>query len=361
MRQKELKKSTPAYGGFFDIPGKEQQLARLADQIESDPNFWSNPEKSAPILKEKKVLESAINRAKKLTAVTQDLDAALELAAEGEDDYVAEAEALLISLQEELKALEVQSLLGGETDLNDAILTINAGAGGTESCDWSSMLMRQYLRYCERKGWESEIIDILDGEGAGIKSVTIGVKGPYAYGLLKAESGVHRLVRISPFDSNARRHTSFSSVFVTPVVDDSIVIDINPADLKIDTFRASGSGGQHVNKTDSAVRITHAPSGIVVQSQNQRSQHQNKDTAMKLLRSALYERELEERRKTASALEATKSDNSWGSQIRSYVLHPYQLVKDHRTEIETSDSAGFLDGNIEPFINEFLVKTRIPS
>lgn len=359
MKQKELKKNLPAYGGFFDITGKEEHLSRLSDQIESDPNFWSNPEKSAPILKEKKVLEVALNRAKRLTATKEDLDAALELAAE-EDDYLAESHTLLATLESELKALEVESLLGAETDINDAILTINAGAGGTESCDWSSMLMRQYLRYAERKGWDAEVIDILDGEGAGIKNVTIGIKGPYAYGLLKAESGVHRLVRISPFDSNARRHTSFSSVFVTPVVDDSIVIDINPSDLKIDTFRASGAGGQHVNKTDSAVRITHMPTGIIVQSQNQRSQHQNKDTCMKLMRSALYERELEERRKTATALEATKSDNSWGSQIRSYVLHPYQLVKDHRTEIETSDSAGFLDGNIEPFINEFLVKTRVP-
>lgn len=359
MTPNELKKNSHVYGGFFDITGKQEHLSRLSDQIESDPNFWSNPEKSAPILKDKKVLENALNRAKKLTATKEDLDAALELAAE-EDDYLEEAHTLLATLESELKALEVESLLGGETDLNDAILTINAGAGGTESCDWSSMLMRQYLRYAERKGWDAEVIDILDGDGAGIKNVTIGIKGTYAYGLLKAESGVHRLVRISPFDSNARRHTSFSSVFVTPVVDDSIVIDINPADLKIDTFRASGSGGQHVNKTDSAVRITHGPSGIIVQSQNQRSQHQNKETCMKLMRSALYERELEERRKTATALEATKSDNSWGSQIRSYVLHPYQLVKDHRTDIETSDSAGFLDGNIEPFINEFLVQTRVP-
>ena len=223
------------------------------------------------------------------------------------------------------------------------------------------MLFRMYLRYAERKGWVTEIYDILSGEEAGIKNVTFTVSGPYAFGMLKSESGVHRLVRISPYDSNARRHTSFASIYVTPVVDDNITIDINPADLRTDTYRASGSGGQHVNKTESAVRITHIPSGVVVASQTQRSQHQNRENCMKLLRSALYERELEKRRKAQGDVEAAKSDISFGSQIRNYVLHPYQLVKDVRTDQETSDSGGVLDGDIEPFINAYLVATRKPN
>ncbi len=293
-----------------------------------------------------------------MSATRDDLQAALELAAEGDDDYLAEANTLYAAMRNELSVLEVQSLLNGELDMNDAVVTINAGAGGTESMDWSSILFRMYLRYAERKGWETEIHDYLAGEEAGIKNVTFVVTGPYAFGMLKAESGVHRLVRISPFDSNARRHTSFSSVFVSPVVDDAIDIQINPADLRTDTYRASGSGGQHVNKTDSAVRITHIPTNTVVASQTQRSQHQNRDNAMKLLRSALYEREMEARRKTQAGVEAEKSDISFGSQIRSYVVHPYQLVKDVRTEHETSDSAGVLDGDLDAFVNAYLIKTR---
>lgn len=302
----------------------------------------------------------ALQRATRLRATRDDLEVALEMAAESDDAALAEANELYTALQAELKSMEVQSLLGGEVDVNDAILTINAGAGGTESCDWAQMLLRMYLRYAERKGWTTEVYDMLDGDQAGIKSVTLAVSGPYAFGLLKAESGVHRLVRISPFDSNARRQTSFASVFVTPVVDDNITIEINPADLETDTFRASGAGGQHVNKTESAVRIRHVPSGIVVASQTQRSQHQNRDNAMKMLRSALYEREMEERRKVQGQVEASKSDISFGSQIRSYVLHPYQLVKDHRTDYETSDTGGVLDGDIETFISAYLVMSRSP-
>jgi peptide chain release factor 2 len=348
------------YGGFFDIPGKALKLKEIEDKVHADPNFWNDPQKSAPILKEKKVLEMALQRADRLRATRDDLEVALEMAAESDDAALAEANELFAVLQGELKAMEVQSLLGGEVDVNDAILTINAGAGGTESCDWAQMLFRMYLRYAERKGWATEVYDRLDGDQAGIKNVTLTISGPYAFGLLKAESGVHRLVRISPFDSNARRQTSFASVFVTPVIDDNINIEINPADLEIDTFRASGAGGQHVNKTDSAVRIRHVPSGIVVASQTQRSQHQNRDNAMKLLRSALYDREMEERRKIQGQVEASKSDISFGSQIRSYVLHPYQLVKDHRTEYETSDTGGVLDGDVEGFISAYLVMTREP-
>lgn len=242
--------------------------------------------------------------------------------------------------------------------MNDAVLTINAGAGGTESCDWASMLMRMYLRFAERMNWRTEIFDLQDGDEAGVKSVTLEVSGEFAFGLLKAESGVHRLVRISPFDSNARRHTSFASIFVSPVVDDQIEIEIADSDLKIDTFRASGAGGQHVNRTDSAVRMTHIPSGIVVQCQTQRSQHQNRDQCLKLLRSKLYEKELEERRKEQELVEGSKSDIAWGSQIRSYVLHPYKMVKDHRTNFESHSPDDVLDGNIENFINQFLVETR---
>ena len=297
-----------------------------------------------------------MERASNIKASIDDLAAAIELAKEGDDDYLGEAEQILGKVQDEIGAMEVQSLLGGELDPVDAVLTINAGAGGTESCDWASMLFRMYMRYAERKGWQTEIFDLQDGDEAGIKSVTVGVTGEFAFGLLKAESGVHRLVRISPFDSNAKRHTSFSSVFVSPIVDDSIEIDINPADIKVDTYRASGAGGQHINKTDSAVRMTHAPSGIVVQCQTQRSQHQNRDQCMKLLRGALYERELEERKKAQSEVEANKSEIGWGSQIRSYVLQPYKMVKDLRTATESSDPDRVLDGDIEPFINAFLTK-----
>ncbi len=342
------------YGGFFDVSSKQMQLQDIEAEIEARPDFWSNPKVSAPILKKKRALELAVNRAKLLTATKEDLKAALELADEGGEEYIEESVRLLESLEKELQALEIQSLLGGEVDGNDAILTINSGAGGTESCDWASMLFRMYLRYAERKGWEAEILDVQDGEEAGIKSATIEVRGVYAFGLLKAESGVHRLVRISPYDSNARRHTSFASVYVSPIVDDEIDIQIIDSDLKIDTYRASGAGGQHVNRTDSAVRITHMPSGIVVACQSQRSQHQNRDQAMKVLKSRLYERELEARKAAQAVVEGNKSDVSFGSQIRSYVLHPYKLVKDHRTDHESFSPDEVLDGAIDPFINEYL-------
>lgn len=281
------------------------------------------------------------------------IEAALELAAE-ESDLLDEAHSLIQSFSQEIGRLEIASILNGELDMADSILTINSGAGGTESCDWAQMLLRMYLRFGERRGYTCSIHDLQEGEEAGIKSATVEFSGPHAFGLLKAESGVHRLVRISPFDSNARRHTSFASIFVTPVVKDDIEIVINPADLRIDTYRASGSGGQHVNRTDSAVRITHGPSGIVVQCQSQRSQHQNKDTAMKMLRSKLYEKELEERQKIQRAVEDSKNEIGFGSQIRSYILHPYKLVKDHRTDFESRSPDDVLDGDILPFIHEFL-------
>lgn len=277
----------------------------------------------------------------------------MELIPEGHE-FHAEAETLLAQFSDLLDKLEVENLLSGEFDTASAIVTINAGAGGTESCDWASMLMRMYLRYAERSGYTLTLHDVQDGDEAGVKSATIECDGPFAFGMLKAESGVHRLVRISPFDSNARRHTSFASVFVSPIVSDDIEIVINPADLRIDTYRASGAGGQHINRTDSAVRITHLPTGIVVQCQSGRSQHQNKDTAMKMLRSKLYEKEWEERQKKQKAVEDAKSAINFGSQIRSYVLHPYKMVKDHRTGYESHSPDDVLDGDINGFIHAFL-------
>jgi peptide chain release factor 2 len=287
-----------------------------------------------------------------------DGESALELAKEDEE-FLEQALTTLNELALEVSTLELESLLDDPIDTNNALLTINAGAGGTESCDWASMLLRMYLRFAEKNQWTSEIHDLQEGEEAGVKSVTLEIQGTNAFGFLKAENGVHRLVRISPFDSNARRHTSFVSVFATPVIDDDIEISINPADLKVDTYRASGAGGQHVNRTDSAVRLTHMPTGIVVQCQSQRSQHQNKDTALKMLKSKLYEREIEKRNKKRDEIEASKSDINFGSQIRSYVLHPYKLVKDHRTDYESHDPTAILDGDLMKFIEEFLSKDKL--
>lgn len=342
------------FGGFFDLETKRNRLNDLEMQIESMPNFWNQPEISTPVLREKKAIETLIEKDAQLLAMLNDLDAAIELAGSGDDEYKDEAESTLSLLTSSLRSLETQCLLNGEADMNPAILSINAGAGGTESCDWASILLRMYLRYAERKGWQVEEFDLQSGEAAGIKSVTIQITGDFAYGFLKAESGVHRLVRISPFDSNARRHTSFASVYVTPVIDDKIEIQLNPADIEVDTYRSSGAGGQHVNKTDSAVRMKHIPTGIVVSCQTQRSQIQNREQCLKLLRSALYEREMEMRRAKRDEAENAKSDIGFGHQIRSYVLHPYKLVKDHRTEFESHAPDDVLDGNIDPFIDEFL-------
>ncbi len=345
------------YGGFFDLESKQLRLNDITRKIENDPTFWERPKESAPVLKEKKILESFLNRAQRLQAKCDDMLAASELSENG-DELAQESARLASELNVELNELEVQSLLGGETDINDAVVTINAGAGGTESCDWASILYRMYLRYADRHGFVADVYDLQSGDEAGIKSCTFEVKGEFAYGLLKAESGVHRLVRISPFDSNARRHTSFCSVYVTPIIDDNIEIEINPVDLRIDTYRSSGAGGQHVNKTDSAVRITHLPSGIVVACQNQRSQIQNRETAMKVLKSRLYEAEMQRRQEKLNAMENAKSDIAWGSQIRSYVLHPYKLVKDHRTEYESFSPDEILDGDLDKFINEFLIQSK---
>jgi len=280
----------------------------------------------------------------------------LELAEESGDDATwTESEQKAEEAEAALEEAEFRVMLSGEEDRLSAILTINSGAGGTESCDWAAMLTRMYLRYCERQGWATQMIDSTEGEGAGYKSVTITVEGNYAYGFLKAENGVHRLVRISPFDANKRRHTSFASVFVSPQVSDDIEIDISPADLRIDTFRAGGKGGQNVQKNDTAVRITHLPTNTVVQCQSERSQLQNKTLAMKVLRSRLYEQELEKRQAAKDAVEATKKKIEWGSQIRSYVLHPYKMVKDHRTDVEMGDAERVLDGDLDAFIRGYLL------
>lgn len=305
------------------------------------------------------LLDKTCSQWTELHSRVEDSGVMLEMAKEAEDEATfQEVTTEIHSLTSQLDELELKRLLDGETDGNSAFLSINSGAGGTEACDWASMLLRMYVRYAEKAGYKVEVLEQTDGDGAGIKSVTLSVQGPYAYGFLKAESGVHRLVRISPFDANARRHTSFASVFAWPEIDDDIEIEIKTEDLKIDTYRAGGSGGQHVNKTDSAVRITHMPSGIVVQCQNERSQHANRDRAMKMLKAALYEREMEAKRAAVDAMNATKKANEWGSQIRSYVLHPYQLVKDHRTDFETSQSQDVLDGEVQPFINSFLKQQK---
>jgi peptide chain release factor 2 len=316
-----------------------------------NPDLWNDQARAQAVLRERNALESQLTAYETLDQRYTDAMDLVELAeAENDEAVIGEAESSLQQIASELKKLETESLLSGEADANNCFLEINSGAGGTESQDWASMLLRMYLRWAEAKGFKTEIIEETPGEEAGIKSAAIKISGHNAYGWAKTENGVHRLVRISPFDSNARRHTSFASVWVSPEIDDSIEVQVEDKDLRIDTFRASGAGGQHVNKTSSAIRITHAPTGIVVQCQNSRSQHSNRAEAMKMLRARLYERELQKREEAASQLEATKTDNAWGHQIRSYVLHPYQMVKDLRTQVETSNTQSVLDGELDEFM-----------
>lgn len=315
-----------------------------------DPKLWDDPDKAQKLMRDRQALVDAMDTYK---SIRQDVDDNVELIELGEmeDDaeVVAEAEAALKCLAKKAAEKELEALLNGEADGNDTFLEINSGAGGTESCDWASMLARMYVRWAEKKGYKVELQSHTPGEEAGIKSAAYKISGRNAYGWLKSESGVHRLVRISPYDSAARRHTSFCSVWVYPVVDDNIEIDVNPADIRIDTYRSSGAGGQHVNTTDSAVRITHHPTGIVVTS-SEKSQHQNRDIAMKALKSRLYQLELEKRHAEINAAHEAKGDAGWGNQIRSYVLQPYQMVKDLRTNVETSDTQGVLDGDLDKFM-----------
>jgi peptide chain release factor 2 len=323
----------------------------------ADPELWNNPDRAQTLMQERTRLENAINACRALEAELNENVEMIELGeAEGDNDIVAECEAALETLQQRAERMEVETLLSGEADANDAFIEVHAGAGGTESQDWASMLLRMYMRWAEKKGFKVTLIEQTDGEEAGIKSATVEIKGHNAYGWAKTESGVHRLVRISPFDSNARRHTSFASVWCYPVVDDAINIDISDADVRIDTFRASGAGGQHVNTTDSAVRITHLETNIVVQCQNERSQHKNRATAWAMLRARLYELELQKREEEAMANADQKSDIGWGHQIRSYVLQPYQMVKDLRTGIESGNPSSVLDGALDPFMEAALAQ-----
>ena len=322
-----------------------------------DPELWNDPEKAQKIMKERTRIENAVNSVREVEQGTQDQVDLIELGEEeGDEEIVKDAIGELKRLSTLMAAKQLESLLSGEADGNDAFVEINAGAGGTESCDWANMLFRMYIRWAERRGYKTDILDQHDGDEAGIKSVTIEVKGENAYGWLKTENGVHRLVRISPFDSNAKRHTSFVSVSVSPVIDDDIEIELEDKDLRVDTYRASGAGGQHVNKTDSAVRITHIPTGVAAACQNQRSQHQNRDAAMKMLKAKLYELELEKREEAAAEAHSEKTDIGWGYQIRSYVLHPYQMIKDLRTEVETSNTQAVLDGDLDMFLEASLAQ-----
>lgn len=324
------------------------------DTLKAD--FWSDNDRAQEVMRDINVRKNSIELWQRLSKKATYVEEILELSeAEGDQQFIKEVQSEIDSLSNELDEIEFQNMLGDPDDHLSAILTIHPGAGGTESQDWAQMLARMYLRWIERKGFKSEILDSQSGEEAGIKSVTIEVTGDYAYGYLKAEIGVHRLVRISPFDANSRRHTSFASVFVYPEIANDFEITVNPADIRVDTYRASGAGGQHVNKTSSAVRITHFPTGIVVQCQSERSQHMNRENAMKILLSRLYQKQKEEEEKKLQELEKSKKEIAWGSQIRSYVFHPYNLVKDHRTRVETSNIQNVMDGDLDQFIHAFLM------
>lgn len=341
-------------GAFFDLDAKRARLNELEAQ-QADPAFWSNAERARGVMQEVKQLKSWLGPYDALMRRLEDAQAMTELLElEPDEAMAAELDQEAQALEKDIGAFELQAMLQGPDDGGDAILTIHPGAGGTESQDWAEMLMRMYVRWAERRGFEVQILDLLPGEEAGIKSVSIEIKGPYAYGFLKAEKGVHRLVRISPFDSQARRHTSFASVFVYPDIDDTIEVDLRDEDIEMEVFRASGAGGQHVNKTSSAVRLRHLPTGIVVSCQQERSQSKNKSTAMKMLRAAIYQKKLEEQEAARAAIEATKTDNSWGNQIRSYVFQPYTMVNDHRTELKVSDVQRIMDGDLDEFIQAYL-------
>jgi peptide chain release factor 2 len=346
----------PCCGGIFDW---DQALVRLDElnALSEDPKLWDNPDRAQALMKERNDLQAAVDRQRSMEKTLADSLELAELAeAEGDEAMLGSLQSDLERLQEQVARLQLESMLSGEADGNDAYLEVNAGAGGTESQDWAEMLLRMYLRWAEQHGYKVEWIEESAGEEAGIKSATLRVLGQNAYGWLKTESGVHRLVRISPFDSQARRHTSFASVWVYPVIDDRIEIAIDPKDLKTDTYRASGAGGQHVNRTDSAVRITHLPSGIVVACQTDRSQHRNRAMAMDMLRARLYERELQKRRAEQDATEAQKTDIGWGHQIRNYVLHPYRMVKDLRTGLESGNPQAILDGDLDRFLEASLAQ-----
>lgn len=340
-------------GVFFDLDRKKAEWDSLNARL-STPEIWKDQKASQSLQQQKKRLEKDLQFFKQLRDAKDEIEVLRELADEGES-VEADIEASIRTLEKGLEEGELRALFYNEDDPRNAILTIHPGAGGTESQDWAQMLFRMYLRYAERKGFKVEVLDQQPGEEAGLKSATVRIEGDYAFGNLSQETGVHRLVRISPFDAAKRRHTSFAAVFAYPEVDEDIQIDINPDELRVDTYRASGAGGQHVNRTDSAVRITHVPTGIVVQCQNERSQHKNKASAMKILKARLYELEKKKRNAKLEKLEDAKSEIAWGNQIRSYVLHPYRMVKDLRTRVETGDTDKVLDGDLDEFVKAVLI------
>ncbi|HIQ99825.1 MAG TPA: peptide chain release factor 2 [Candidatus Scybalocola faecavium] len=338
----------------LNLAAKEARIQEL-NNIMEEPGFWDNPEKSQEAMKELKSLKDTVESYHKLSQAYEDVETMIEMGYEENDEsLIPEIQEMLDSFIEEFEALKISTLLSGEYDHNNAILTLHAGAGGTEACDWTSMLFRMYSRWAEKHGYSTEVLDFLDGEEAGIKTITIQINGENAYGYLKSEKGVHRLVRISPFNANGKRQTSFSSCDVMPEIEEDLDVEINDDDLRIDTYRSSGAGGQHVNKTSSAIRITHIPTGIVVQCQNERSQFQNKDKAMQMLKAKLYMLKQQENMEKISGIRGEISENGFGSQIRSYVMQPYKLVKDHRTNMEIANVDSVMDGNIDPFINAYL-------
>jgi len=343
-------------GGVFDLDEKRKRVEEL-NQVTARPDFWNDGEKAQAILKEQANLKDILESWERYRAGLEEARFFLDLAKdEKSDEALSEAATKVAEVAEGVAGIELSQTLGGPDDRRNAIVSLHPGAGGTEAQDWAEMLLRMYLRWADRKGYRKEILEYQPGDEAGLKSVTFTVEGDYAYGYLKAEAGIHRLVRISPYDANSRRHTSFASVFVYPEIDETIKIEIDEAELRIDTYRSSGAGGQSVNKTDSAVRITHLPTNIVVACQNERSQHKNKAMAMKILRSRLYEFELEKQQERMETFHKTKKEIAWGSQIRSYVLHPYRMVKDHRTGIEVGNADAVLDGDIDRFIQAYLLQ-----
>jgi peptide chain release factor 2 len=359
---KNLASVSNSCGAIFDVARSRETIASLEKKI-SQPDFWQDQEQAQKVMQQRKSAEAILASDTKLATMASDIDTYFHLAEEEKD--TAQRDSLLKEIEREMASaetyvseLETVTLLSGENDRLNAIMTIKPGAGGMESQDWAEMLLRMYLRWAEKKGFTATVMDLTPGEGAGLKSATVRVEGEYAFGFLSTESGVHRLIRISPFDQAARRHTSFASVFVIPEIDDRIEIVVKPEEVRIDTFRAGGAGGQNVNKVETAVRITHLASGIVVQCQNERSQHKNRELAMKWLRSRLYELEVEKRQAETRKLDDTKRDISFGSQIRTYTLQPYRLIKDHRTKFEMGDVDRVLDGDLDPFIRNYLLARR---
>ncbi|MGA2735000.1 MAG: peptide chain release factor 2 [Syntrophobacteraceae bacterium] len=354
---KDLSQKFQTLGGYLDIAGKEARSAEL-EKLMAKQDFWENQEAGRDVLKERSGLNEIIKTWRNLAGEMEDNELLFDMAVEEQDESnLKEVQRKLSELQKKYRDLELWQTLSDENDDKNAIVSINAGAGGTEAQDWAEMLLRMYLRWCEKKNFKVEMIDLLEGEEAGIKSATFTVSGPYAHGMLKAESGVHRLVRISPFDASGRRHTSFAAVLVFPEIDDEIEVEIKQSDLRVDTYRASGAGGQHVNKTSSAVRLTHMPTGIVVQCQNEKSQHRNRDIAMKILKARLYEREKRAQQAKMQETHDNLDGIAWGSQIRSYVMQPYRLVKDHRTNVEKGNVESVLGGELDDFIEAYLLST----